>query len=190
MLCIVKLMAFFCQIISLWGMPVLRYFHLGHNSRYRLQKIYIAGSLVTFSFHLCTLNTSVLEPTWFGFYSLNVSHSGGYFFSLVCIFDSPPNPMVLGCIAASALLRKAASIAFETKKRATLTTDIIECLGRRLWHLVLKSFHGRNGRSFLLNHFVFGAVWRRYARPADAVDLGWRWRVRGRDLCSLVLMWV
>ncbi|OVA16281.1 YjeF C-terminal domain [Macleaya cordata] len=41
------------------------------------------------------------------------------------------NPMVLGCIAASALLRKAASIAFKDKKRATLTTDIIEYLGRR-----------------------------------------------------------
>ncbi|XP_026378592.1 ATP-dependent (S)-NAD(P)H-hydrate dehydratase-like [Papaver somniferum] len=42
------------------------------------------------------------------------------------------NPMVLGCIAASALLRKAASMAFQDKKRATLTTDIIEYLGRSL----------------------------------------------------------
>ncbi|XP_042521348.1 ATP-dependent (S)-NAD(P)H-hydrate dehydratase-like [Macadamia integrifolia] len=42
---------------------------------------------------------------------------------------STPNPMVLGCIAASALLRKAA---FESKKRGTLTTDIIECLGKSL----------------------------------------------------------
>ncbi|KAF9605432.1 hypothetical protein IFM89_017171 [Coptis chinensis] len=45
---------------------------------------------------------------------------------------SPSNPMVLGCIAASALLRNAASVAFENKKRATLTTDIIEHLGKSL----------------------------------------------------------
>ncbi|CAI0559802.1 unnamed protein product [Linum tenue] len=42
------------------------------------------------------------------------------------------NPTILGCIAGSALLRKAVSLAFETRKRATLTTDIIECLGRSL----------------------------------------------------------
>ncbi|KAK0608499.1 hypothetical protein LWI29_031640 [Acer saccharum] len=42
------------------------------------------------------------------------------------------NPTVSGCIAASALLRKAASLAFENKKRSTLTSDIIECLGRSL----------------------------------------------------------
>ncbi|KAK2646930.1 hypothetical protein Ddye_022125 [Dipteronia dyeriana] len=45
---------------------------------------------------------------------------------------SAMNPTVLGCIAASALLRKAASLAFENKKRSTLTSDIIECLGRSL----------------------------------------------------------
>ncbi|KAL5782536.1 hypothetical protein ACOSP7_007565 [Xanthoceras sorbifolium] len=45
---------------------------------------------------------------------------------------SAMNPAVLGCIAASALLRKAASLAFEKKKRSTLTSDIIECLGRSL----------------------------------------------------------
>ncbi|XWS13587.1 hypothetical protein CRYUN_Cryun36dG0050100 [Craigia yunnanensis] len=45
---------------------------------------------------------------------------------------SPTNPTVLGCIAGSALLRKAASLAFEHKKRSTLTTDIIECLGQSL----------------------------------------------------------
>ncbi|KAH7573726.1 hypothetical protein JRO89_XS03G0198700 [Xanthoceras sorbifolium] len=45
---------------------------------------------------------------------------------------SAMNPAVLGCIAASALLRKAASLAFENKKRSTLTSDIIECLGRSL----------------------------------------------------------
>ncbi|GJY97081.1 ATP-dependent (S)-NAD(P)H-hydrate dehydratase [Tanacetum coccineum] len=42
------------------------------------------------------------------------------------------NPTMLGCIAGSALMRKAASVAFEDKKRSTLTTDIIECLGRSL----------------------------------------------------------
>ncbi|KAJ0977175.1 hypothetical protein J5N97_012649 [Dioscorea zingiberensis] len=42
---------------------------------------------------------------------------------------SSQNPMVLGSIAGSALVRKAASLAFEKNKRATLTTDIIDCLG-------------------------------------------------------------
>lgn len=42
------------------------------------------------------------------------------------------NPTIVGCIAASAILRKAASLAFQDKKRSTLTSDIIECLGRRL----------------------------------------------------------
>ncbi|KAI3469527.1 hypothetical protein Pfo_026190 [Paulownia fortunei] len=41
-------------------------------------------------------------------------------------------PTVLGCIAGSVLLRKAASHAFESKGRSTLTTDIIEHLGRSL----------------------------------------------------------
>lgn len=41
------------------------------------------------------------------------------------------NPTMLGCIAGSILMRKAASFAFEHKKRSTLTSDIIECLGRR-----------------------------------------------------------
>uniref|UniRef100_A0A2P2K0P7 ATP-dependent (S)-NAD(P)H-hydrate dehydratase n=2 Tax=Rhizophora mucronata TaxID=61149 RepID=A0A2P2K0P7_RHIMU len=45
---------------------------------------------------------------------------------------SPVNPAVMGCIAASALLRKAASLAFEKRKRSTLTSDIIECLGSSL----------------------------------------------------------
>ncbi|CAK9318609.1 unnamed protein product [Citrullus colocynthis] len=45
---------------------------------------------------------------------------------------SPKNPTVLGCIAGSALLRRAASLAFENKKRSTLTTDIIEFLWRSL----------------------------------------------------------
>ncbi|WVZ13210.1 hypothetical protein V8G54_017740 [Vigna mungo] len=42
------------------------------------------------------------------------------------------NPTVLGCIAGSAILRKAASLAFLKKKRSTLTGDIIECLGQSL----------------------------------------------------------
>ncbi|KAL3505868.1 hypothetical protein ACH5RR_031250 [Cinchona calisaya] len=42
------------------------------------------------------------------------------------------SPTMLGCIAGSAILRKAASLAFENKKRSTLTGDIIECLGRSL----------------------------------------------------------
>ncbi|XP_038719252.1 ATP-dependent (S)-NAD(P)H-hydrate dehydratase isoform X2 [Tripterygium wilfordii] len=45
---------------------------------------------------------------------------------------SPKNPTVMGCIAGSALLRKAASLAFASKKRSTLTGDIIEFLGRSL----------------------------------------------------------
>ncbi|KAJ7980105.1 ATP-dependent (S)-NAD(P)H-hydrate dehydratase [Quillaja saponaria] len=45
---------------------------------------------------------------------------------------STKNPTVLGCIAGSALMRKAASLAFVSKKRSTLTGDIIECLGRSL----------------------------------------------------------
>ncbi|KAI4317763.1 hypothetical protein L6164_025606 [Bauhinia variegata] len=43
---------------------------------------------------------------------------------------SSKNPAVLGCIAGSALMRKAASLAFLNKKRSTVTGDIIECLGR------------------------------------------------------------
>ncbi|CAO2141501.1 unnamed protein product, partial [Urochloa humidicola] len=39
------------------------------------------------------------------------------------------NPMTLGCIAGSLLLRKAASLAFEKSKRSTVTTDIIDFLG-------------------------------------------------------------
>ncbi|KNA21544.1 hypothetical protein SOVF_042040 [Spinacia oleracea] len=42
------------------------------------------------------------------------------------------NPTVIGCVAGSALLRKAASITFQNKKRATLTSDIIEYLGMSL----------------------------------------------------------
>ncbi|KAL9257107.1 ATP-dependent (S)-NAD(P)H-hydrate dehydratase-like protein [Drosera capensis] len=44
----------------------------------------------------------------------------------------PMNPTILGCVAGCALLRKAASVAFEEKKRSTLTSDIIECLGTSL----------------------------------------------------------
>ncbi|KAI3715420.1 hypothetical protein L6452_22402 [Arctium lappa] len=42
------------------------------------------------------------------------------------------NPAMVSCIAGSALMRKAASLAFQDKKRSTLTTDIIEHLGRSL----------------------------------------------------------
>ncbi|KAG0492122.1 hypothetical protein HPP92_005224 [Vanilla planifolia] len=45
------------------------------------------------------------------------------------------NPMVLRSIAGSALLRKAASFAYANKKRSTLTTDIIDYLGRSLEHI-------------------------------------------------------
>jgi len=45
---------------------------------------------------------------------------------------SVSSPMVLGSIAGSALLRRAASLAFASKKRATLTSDIIEFLGKSL----------------------------------------------------------
>ncbi|XP_073220926.1 ATP-dependent (S)-NAD(P)H-hydrate dehydratase isoform X2 [Cicer arietinum] len=42
------------------------------------------------------------------------------------------NPTVLGSIAGSAMMRKAASLAFSNKKRSTVTGDIIECLGKSL----------------------------------------------------------
>ncbi|CAG7879589.1 unnamed protein product [Brassica rapa] len=46
--------------------------------------------------------------------------------------ESPSeSPAILGCMAASGLLRKAASLAFTKHKRSTLTSDIIECLGKR-----------------------------------------------------------
>ncbi|KAL2339156.1 hypothetical protein Fmac_013602 [Flemingia macrophylla] len=45
------------------------------------------------------------------------------------------NPTILGCIAGSALLRKAASLAFLNNKRSTVTGDIIECLGKSLEHI-------------------------------------------------------
>lgn len=53
--------------------------------------------------------------------------------------ESAMNPTVLGCIAGSALVRKAASHAFENKRRSTLTGDIIECLGRSLEEISLVS---------------------------------------------------
>ncbi|XP_047977508.1 ATP-dependent (S)-NAD(P)H-hydrate dehydratase [Salvia hispanica] len=45
------------------------------------------------------------------------------------------SPTVKGCISGSVLLRKAASHAFESNRRSTLTTDIIEHLGRSLEEL-------------------------------------------------------
>ncbi|KAK6930013.1 ATP/ADP-dependent (S)-NAD(P)H-hydrate dehydratase [Dillenia turbinata] len=44
---------------------------------------------------------------------------------------SPTNATFLGCIAGAALLREAASLAFANNKRATLTGNIINRLGRR-----------------------------------------------------------
>lgn len=58
--------------------------------------------------------------------SLNISYTLHYIFCSSC-----KNPTVLGCIAGSALMRKAASLAFSNKKRSTVTGDIIECLGKR-----------------------------------------------------------
>ncbi|KAG8090873.1 hypothetical protein GUJ93_ZPchr0011g28506 [Zizania palustris] len=46
--------------------------------------------------------------------------------------EKSANPMMLGCIAGSLLLRKAASLAFEKNKRSTVTTDIIGFLGKSL----------------------------------------------------------
>lgn len=45
--------------------------------------------------------------------------------------DEGMSPTVMGCIAGSVLLRKAASLAFESCRRSTLTTDIIQHLGKR-----------------------------------------------------------
>ncbi|KAL8515312.1 hypothetical protein ACS0TY_014144 [Phlomoides rotata] len=45
--------------------------------------------------------------------------------------EASTSPTVMGCIAGSVLLRKAALLAFESCKRSTLTTDIIQHLGRR-----------------------------------------------------------
>ncbi|XP_018472713.1 ATP-dependent (S)-NAD(P)H-hydrate dehydratase isoform X5 [Raphanus sativus] len=47
-------------------------------------------------------------------------------------FSPSESPAILGCIAASGLLRKAAALAFTKHKRSTLTSDIIECLGESL----------------------------------------------------------
>ncbi|XP_057860995.1 ATP-dependent (S)-NAD(P)H-hydrate dehydratase isoform X4 [Cryptomeria japonica] len=46
-------------------------------------------------------------------------------------FRFSSNPAILGAIAGSVLMRKAASVAFEQHKRSTLTTNIIEVLGKR-----------------------------------------------------------
>ena len=45
----------------------------------------------------------------------------------LCHCCSCKNLKVLGCIAGSVLVRKAASLAFLNKKRSTVTDDIIEC---------------------------------------------------------------
>ena len=71
--------------------------------------------------------------------------------------------MVLGCIAGSTLLRKAASLAFAKNKRATLTMDIIKSLGTRCFPILLdislKEFFFQNSLSF--------AVWRNCALRND-----------------------
>ncbi|KAK8957052.1 ATP-dependent (S)-NAD(P)H-hydrate dehydratase [Platanthera zijinensis] len=54
--------------------------------------------------------------------------------------QSSLNPMVLGSISGSALLRKAASLAFEKKRRSTLTEDIIECLGMRYLIFIIQFY--------------------------------------------------
>ena len=46
-------------------------------------------------------------------------------------FRFSSNPVILGAIAGSVLMRKAASLAFEQHKRSTVTTNIIEVLGNR-----------------------------------------------------------
>lgn len=60
------------------------------------------------------------------------------------LFQCRVNPMTLGCIAGSLLLRKAASHAFEKNKRSTVTSDIIEFLGKR---------------SVCLHHFFNNLYW-------------------------------
>ncbi|KAH9320973.1 hypothetical protein KI387_015612, partial [Taxus chinensis] len=47
-------------------------------------------------------------------------------------FRFSSNPVILGAIAGSVLMRKAASVAFEEHKRSTLTTNIIEVLGKSM----------------------------------------------------------
>lgn len=85
-----------------------------------------------------------------------------YMFSVTIIFHSPPsyfsqmNPTLLGCIAASALLRKAAGIAFKSKRRSTLTGDIIECLGRR-WERLLSTCLINSGTEYALLLLQLGA---------------------------------
>lgn len=49
----------------------------------------------------------------------------------ILVSCSQMNPTVMGCMAGSVLLRKAASLAFASKRRSTLASDIIELLGRR-----------------------------------------------------------
>ncbi|MQL73555.1 hypothetical protein Taro_005918 [Colocasia esculenta] len=94
--------------------PASQSFHLGHvNNCQRTMRVQIAGSMNSFLYRRVD---SIYR--WYKVFMVYVSVS--------------PNPMVLGCIAGSALLRKAASLAFVHKKRATLTTDIIEFLGTSL----------------------------------------------------------
>lgn len=70
------------------------------------------------------------------------------------------NPTVMGCVAGSALLRKAASVSFQYKKRSTLTSDIIECLGKRLYLLVILVILLFLQMVQSFKSFAFSAVWR------------------------------
>ncbi|KAF7837244.1 ATP-dependent (S)-NAD(P)H-hydrate dehydratase isoform X1 [Senna tora] len=67
---------------------------------------------------------------------------------------------VLGSIAGSTLMRKAASLAFLNKKRSTVTGDIIECLGRRGYCLskfeANVRYLGFHGDSFCAAAVIFG----------------------------------
>ncbi|KAH6808844.1 pfkB-like carbohydrate kinase family protein [Perilla frutescens var. frutescens] len=80
------------------------------------------------------------------------------------------SPTVMGCIAGSVLLRKAASHAFESNRRSTLTTDIIEHLGRRCCCVELTRFFSPSLYSRHANFLFstsFPAVWRNSARSVD-----------------------
>ena len=91
-----------------------------------------------------------------------------FFFSF-CFWRSPKifslseNPAILGCIAASGLLRKAASLAFTKHKRSTLTSDIIGCLGERYWFFKYWSFFIRESTKHFFWAFIYlllSTVWR------------------------------
>ena len=72
---------------------------------------------------------------------------------------------MLGCIAGSALVRKAASLAFKNKRRSTLTCDIIECLGKRYPHFFLLSKMGMGLLVYTDTQLIVSlSVWRKFAQ--------------------------